>query len=242
MKRILTAVLVILFPVWTVAQVVTNGDITVRSHPEGARVTLSGEVDVTGITPARFRHLLIGDYKLILKRPGYESYSTRIMLDPTRQMEFDIKLSPITQFKAAARSLFIPGLGQWYSGQKTKGFFLTTLALGSTVAYLIADADFDDKYLAFEDKLDQYDSILKRGNIRELRLVKMELDKAQKEAYDAENVRRVTIGTVMAVWGISLLDILFFFPEKPATVAVKGLTVRPEADFERMGLIITKRF
>lgn len=243
LKRILTAVLMVVFaPLFTSAQEITSGDVTVRSTPEGAQVTLSGDVVVSGVTPVQFNHPLIGQYKLIVKKRGYESYSTRVVLDPTKQMEIAVRLSQKTRLKALSRSLLIPGWGQKYSDQKTKGYLFGALALGSVVAYFIADADFDDKYDLFQKKLDQYDSVSTSGNIQELRLLKQELDRAQDKAYDAESIRRVTIGAVVAVWGISLLDALFFFPEEKATVSIKGLAVQPSAGPDRIGLTVSKWF
>ncbi len=243
LKRILTAVVAITtFPILSGAQESVQGDVTVRSNPEGAQVTLSGEAIVSGVTPVRFRQLLIGDYGLVLKRPGYETYSDRVVLDPTKKMEINVRLSPKTRFKAAVRSLFIPGWGQKYTDQKTKGCLFAALALGSVAAYLIADGDFDDKYDTFQEKLHDYDSTYAAGSIEDLRRLKSELDAAQKEAYDAENVRRITTGAVIAVWGINVLDVLFFFPEQRATLSVKGLAIRPSADPDKVGLTISKAF
>jgi len=243
LKRILTAVVAITtFPILSGAQESGQGDVTVRSNPEGAQITLSGEAIVSGVTPVRFRQLLIGDYDLVLKRPGYETYSDRVVLDPTKKMEINVRLSPKTRFKAAVRSLFIPGWGQKYTDQKTKSCFFAALALGSVAAYLIADEDFDDKYDTFQGKLHDYDSTYAAGSIEDLRRLKSELDAAQKEAYDAENVRRITTGAAIAVWGINVIDVLFFFPEQRATLSVKGLAVRPSADSDKVGLTISKAF
>ncbi len=243
LKRILTAVLTtVSIPFLSSAQGSASGDVTVRSTPEGAHVTISGDVVVSGVTPARFRHLLIGDYKLVLKKSGYESYSTRVALDPTKQIEIDIRLSPKTRLKATVRSFFIPGWGQKYTDQKTKGYLIGALAIGSVLAYLAADDEFDYRYDLFLEKRDLFDSLRTAGNIDDLRRLKPELDKVQDDAYDAENVRRAAIGAVIAVWGINLLDILFFYPEQRATFSIKGLAISPTADPNRVGLTISRRF
>ncbi len=229
-------------PFLSSAQGVASGDFTVRSTPEGARVIISGDVVVSGITPARFRHLLIGDYKVVLRKYGYESYSTRVVLDPTKQMEIDIRLAPKTRLKAAVRSLFIPGWGQKYTDQRAKGYIFGALTIGSVLAYLVADDEFDYRYDLFLEQRSLFDSLLDQGNIEDLRRAKLELDKTQEDAYDAENVRRATIVTAIAIWGINLLDILFFYPEQRATFSIKGLAVAPTADPDRVGLTLSKRF
>lgn len=243
LKRTLAAVLTVAtLSSFSEAQEKVSGDVTVRSLPPGAQVTLSGGAFVSGITPVRFHQILIGDYELVLKKHGYETYTSRVVLDPTKQMEIDVKLSPKTRFKAAARSLFIPGWGQKYTDQKTKGFFFTALAVGSAVAYLLADEGFDDKFDLYEKKLRQYDSTFTAGSVADLRRLKPELDAAQQDAYDAENVRRFTVSMAIAVWGINMLDVLFFFPEERAGFTVKGLAVQPAVDGGKVGITISKSF
>jgi len=123
LKRILaTAITGLLLTAGISAQETQSTGLIVRSQPPGALATVSGEVTVSGVTPVHFRQTLIGDYKLTLKKYGYEKYTTRVILDPGKLTTIDITLSPKTRFKAAVRSLFIPGWGQRYTEQKNKGY------------------------------------------------------------------------------------------------------------------------
>ncbi len=243
MKRTLTAVLVmVLAPLAVSAQNILTGDVVVRSTPEGALVTISGDVVVSGVTPARFSHLLVGDYRLVLQKPGFERYSSRVVLDPTRPSEINVRLSRKTSLKAAARSLLIPGWGQLYSERKTKGYLLGSLAAASVLAYLVADDEFDYRYDLYTSKQNRYDELLTTGSLADLRRLKPELDESLRDAYDAENVRRVTIGAIVAVWSVSLLDALFFPPKQGAAISIKGLTVHPAANPDGVELTLSKRF
>ncbi|MEA2031358.1 MAG: PEGA domain-containing protein [candidate division Zixibacteria bacterium] len=243
LKRTLaTVVFILLLSTSSRGQSTTQGDLTVRSNPPGAQVILSGDVTVSGVTPARFRHLLIGDYKLTVTKYGYEGYNTRLVLDPSKQQAVDVTLPAKTRFKALARSLFIPGWGQRYTEQNKKSFLLATLTVGAGISYYFADRRFDNKNDYFEDRLHEYDSVAVHGNIAELRGLKHELDVAQDEAYSAENVRRATIGAIAAVWVINIVDVLFFFPEERGSFSVKGLTLKPTTDNGMVGLAITTEF
>lgn len=243
LKRILATVLIFIsLPLILNAQGIQTGSLTVRSIPEGALITLTGEVVVSGVSPATFNHVLIGDYRLELKKYGYENYKTHVVLDPNKNTQVDINLSPKTRFKAMARSLFIPGWGQRYTDQKTKGFLFTTLAVGSVVAYLIADDDFDDKKQIYDDKLREYDITKSSGTYEDLVKIHGELVEAQEDAYDAEDIRRVTIGAVIGVWGLNLLDALFLFPEERGTFSVKGLTIAPDVSPVNTGVTISMDF
>ncbi|RKX26532.1 MAG: hypothetical protein DRP47_08015 [Candidatus Zixiibacteriota bacterium] len=243
LKRTLaTAVLILMLSALSWGQSTIQGDLTVRSNPPGAQVILSGDAIVSGVTPARFGHLLIGDYKLTVKKHGYEEYNTHLVLDPSKPFVVDVTLSPKTRFKAAARSLFIPGWGQKYTSQNTKAFLLAAAAVGASVSYYFADKRFDEKYGYYEDRLREYDSVATNGNIAELRSLKPRLDAAQDKAYSAENVRRATAGILAAVWIVNFIDVLFFFPEERGIFSVKGLTLEPTANDGRVGLAITTEF
>lgn len=225
-----------------VAQDQSTTGVTVISTPAGADVTIAGDLIISGVTPVTFRHPLIGDYKLTVKKYGWETYSTRVTLDPGKATEINVRLSPKTRIKAATRSLVIPGWGQSYSGKKTKGYFLTLLAVTAVGAYLIADEDFDDKNKTFNNILRQYDSTATFGTISDLKWYKTRLDEAQDKAYDAENVRRLSIGAVVGVWSLAFLDAIFFFPEERGTFSVKGITINPTLEPQQFGLSFSKRF
>ncbi len=243
MKKNIVAILAtFLFPAAVAAQTGMTGDLTVRSNPQGASVKLEGGATVSGVTPARFRHLLIGDYELTLKKHGYETYRTTIELDPSKQMEMDIKLSPKTRFKTAVRSLFIPGWGQRYADKKAKGWMFTVLTAAAGVGYLIADDEYDYRYELFADLRDEFDSLSVEGNVEDLRRIYPDLVLAQEKAHDAETVRRVTIGIGVGIWALNVIDALFFFPEQKGTFTVKGLSLTPSADNENVGLTLSMEF
>lgn len=245
LKRIFTVILLghVLFPLTLKAQDSTQGGLIVRSAPEGAEVVLTGDAVVAGVTPTFFQQGLVGQYKVEIKKYGYETYKTKVVLDPLRQMEISADLSRKTGFKAAVRSMVIPGWGQRYGDQKTKGVVFNLLAVGSVAAFLIADQDFDKKYDRFRDWEDTYDSSLAAGgSYADLQRVHGELINAQQEAYDAEDTRRVSVGAVAGVWALSIIDALFFFPEEGGTFTVKGLTVKPTADTKSVGLTLSHNF
>ena len=65
---------------------------------------------------------------------------------------------------------------------------------------------------------------------------------AQDKAYDAETVRRVTIGVGIGIWALNVIDALFFFPEQKGTFIVKGLSLGPATDSENLGLALSMKF
>ena len=243
LKRNLTSgILFLLFSVNSFAQSSVQGDLTVKSNPQGAQVTLSGEVIVSGITPARFNHLLVGEYEIRISRPGYESYKSRLLLDPSKPMVLSVDLSKKTKFKAAVRSVFLPGWGQHYGNQKSKGLLFSVLAVGSVAAYFAIDHDFDQKYETYSKAIDSYDSTRATGNISDLTIKKNELDEAQRTAFDSEDDRRIAIGTILAVWTVNIIDAYLSTKQEKGIVSVKGFSLSPNANQDQAGLTISMSF
>ncbi|MFZ5981831.1 MAG: DUF5683 domain-containing protein [Candidatus Zixiibacteriota bacterium] len=244
LKRILTAFLfLVISPVLLSAQTNPQGGFLVESTPAGAEIILRGEVVVTGVTPTIFSQPLFGEYQVEINKFGYENYSSRVVLDPTKPLTLTVKLTPKTRYKAAVRSMLIPGWGQIYGEQKTKGFLLNVLAIGSVAAYLISDHNYNNAYDDYQASLRTYDStVANGGSYADIRSRYLKLTENREDAYDAETRRRISIGAVIGVWGINLLDALFFFPQEKGTFSVKGLTVKPSTDFSTVGIQLSMSF
>ena len=240
LKRILTVVLFLL-PLTSFSQN-SQGVLTVNSVPSGAEATLEGSVKVTGVTPSTFKQLLIGNYKLKISLSGYETFKTDLAIDPTRHFEINATLNPKSKFKALMKSVVVPGWGQTYLERNKKGRIFTFLTAGSVLAYYLIDKDFDDKYDYYQQKLNEYDSVKVFGDINDLRIVKTKLDEAQNDAYDSENIRRVSIGVVAGLYGLNILDVLFFSPIEKQTVAIKGFSLMPNSYKDGVKLTLSKKF
>ncbi len=243
LKRTLTmAALALVFTAATSTQG-ADGGFAVTSSPPGAEVTLKGEAVVVGVTPTAFLHPLVGDYQVTVRKYGFENYRTRVTLDPAKPLALDIQLTPKTRLKAAARSLFIPGWGQRYTEQKSKSFLFNLLAAGSVAAFLLADEEFRYRRDLFNDISHVYDSSKSAGaSYQQMQRLHTELTTKQKKAYDAESFRRATIGAVIGVWGLSVLDALLFFPSERGTFSVGGISMAPSNTPGVLGLQMTRRF
>ena len=228
--------LMTLLPHFTMAQL---PGISVTTTPPGAEIVLEGDATVSGVSPAVFRHGLAGRYKVLIVRPGYESYSTSVVLDPNQLYNLDINLSPKTRYKAAARSLFIPGWGQKYADQGSKGFLFQLGVFGAGLAYLITDHDFQNKYDEYLDSQREYNSAT---TIDERERLWTKYVDAKKAAYDAEGPRQLALKVTAGLWALNVLDALLFFPDNRETFSYKGVTLVPEIENQRVGLALTTRF
>lgn len=243
LKRILTFTAIVLSFAAAVSAQSADSGFSVISSPPGAEVTLTGDAVVAGVTPTTFRQPLLGEYKVTVRKYGYENYNSRVTLDPVKSLALDVRLTPKTRLKAAARSLFIPGWGQRYTDQKGKSFVFNLLAAGSIAAFLIADEEFRYRRDLYNDISKTYDSSKTAGaGYDQMQRLYAELSAKQKKAYDAETVRRATIGTVIGVWGLSVLDAILFFPSDHGTFTVGGISVEPNSRPGTLGLKMSRRF
>ncbi|MEW6015774.1 MAG: PEGA domain-containing protein [Candidatus Zixiibacteriota bacterium] len=235
-KGILGFLILYLLPTLARAQ---GGGLSVDTSPSGAEVKVAGAVTVSGLTPIKFMQGLEGNFKVTIRKYGYDTYKSSVFLQAGREVNLTVKLKPKTRFKAAARSLFIPGWGQAYTEQKTKGFVFALLAVGTIGYYFRTDSDFNDDN-------DRYDSLLRdyntAGSFEEKERLYPVLQDARKTAYDSENKRRIAIGAAIAAWGINLIDVLFFFPEEKGSTLVNSITVQPDLKSGGATVALTHRF
>ncbi len=231
---------IILIMVFSVTTLAEDGNLTVESRPSGTTVVLQGEYELAGVTPVTFNQNLFGRYKLTARRGGYEDYSTTVVLTGSEPRIVAFDMVPKTRFKAGIRSVVLPGWGQIYSGQKTRGVFYTAGTVLSLIVYAAANNDFRDKRDTYNDLRDDYNNA---RSLAELRDLKPRLDAAQQEAYDAESVKNFTVGAVAFVWAFNVIDAVLFFPDRGYSIGGPASISMDTGDqFDRVQVKLAVRF
>jgi hypothetical protein len=206
-RKLLIIFSIILFvPTLIQAQFGSGGDLTVTTNPQGAEVILEGDVILSGVSPVRFRQMIVGKYNLIVKKAGYESYSKQIIVDPFTPTEIEVRLKSKTKSKALLRSFLVPGWGQRYSDRKGKGNIFTIITIGAAATFAYAEFDYQDKKDEFEAKQAEYDEIVSSGTIEELNQFYPGFVSVRDKAYDAETLRRASFVALAGVYAINLID------------------------------------
>lgn len=190
-----------------------KSDITITTNPPGATVYLRGELDLVANTPASLPETISGRYKAEITRPGYETWKGDFTFLPGRPNSIAIRLSKKTRAKAALRSFIIPGWGQIYSGNKFRGYAISTGAVAAAAAIFHLDRRFDKKKADFEVAQEDY---LNAMAIEDRIALKAILDERQNDAYDAETDRNTAIAIGVGLWTYNVIDALLFFPENNA--------------------------
>jgi len=220
------------------------GDLTLVSTPPGTAVFLEGEYRLSGVTPVTFNQEMYGVYRLTAERGGYEKYETKIIMAGDQPRTIEINMVPKTRFKAAYRSLILPGWGQYYNGQTTRGIMYTSAAAISLIAALVADEDFKDKRDLRNDRLDDYNEVrtARTQDPDAIAEAQRRFYDAQDDAYDAETIRRIAFGATVIVWTINIIDAAVFTPERAYTIGGASISLDTGDEFDRIGLKLAYQF
>ncbi len=127
----------------------------------------------------------------------------------TRQTEkFTVPIE-MSQGTAVKKSLLLPGLGQWYKGQRIKGSIfavLETVALTSAVVFHVqSNKLFND----IDDFKNQYSNAVSQENINEYY---KNWESGYKDWESANNTRNILIVAAISIWGLNILDSSLGFP------------------------------
>lgn len=197
----------------------------VNSVPAGAVVTLRGPYEWVGVTPWRLSRQVSGLYHVEARRPGYETYTSEVVLGAEGWQELNLKLSRRSIEKAFVRSLVLPGWGQAYRGSKTKGFFIFAGTIAAGAAFAVFDADY-------QSTLDDYDAARSRYE-RAVRLEDLDdrwadVVRASNRADDKWDRRKIALGALGGIYAFNLLDVLFLGPSGEAASAGYSAREIPE--------------
>ena len=236
--RLSTCILLVLLWV-TPLLAQTEGNLEVTSDPPGTTITLNGEFRLAGVTPTVFTQTLSGRYILKASRDGYENYETELSLTGGTPLSVNITLAPKTRFKAFLRSMVIPGWGQFYAGEKTRGIFFSLSAQGSGSVTLIAEANFQDTTDTYEELRNEFKE---ERSIEIRKQMEPTINAAREKAYDAETFRNISFGVLAAVWTYNIIDALIFFPDKKYESNAPRISLNTGDDLSSVGLNLSFKF
>lgn len=195
--------------------------ISLETAPVRASVCLSGLLTVRGYTPFSCGGLPGGGYRLSVEHPRFEPRSLDVELSPGETLYLDLALMPKTRYRAALRSLVVPGWGQLYAGNSTKGW---TLICGEIVAagsaYLLR-RNYQDEVERYDESLHRYEDATYVGDIEKYR---REVEVNYRNVERAHDYMKYATYVAAGVWAIAVLDAVVY---DPAAVEV-GIGTAPQ--------------
>ncbi|MCP4581253.1 MAG: PEGA domain-containing protein [candidate division Zixibacteria bacterium] len=243
-KNIRYSIMVLMFAMFCSTAYAQEMGTTINSDPPGATITLDGDFKLSATTPCRLPDHISGKFELVAVMPGYESWKGDITILPGQKNHYSFDLSPKTRSKAALRSLFMPGWGQHYSGQKEKAFLLNIGTVSFAIGTILADSDF-------RRKRDDYNqAVIDLGNaasFEETELLRSDVIDKNRKAYDSETRRNALVLITAGLWVYNILDAVVFFPDRKlyfhqGSIPIQEARINPVFDGETIGLNLTASF
>jgi hypothetical protein len=182
--------------------------LAVLSNVPGADLSLDGEY--IGATPVDGAPLTPGPHRLVVSKPGYETVVRTFHLAPhVLRHQVVVELAARTPARSLARSLVLPGWGQYYAGHTEKALLAAVAEAGCLVLtgwYLYSHDHLQNDY---SQALTAYRTAMTNDAIAAAR--------AQTSSrYDAlrRNSRNANISAALAagVWLLNLADAYWLSP------------------------------
>jgi|GEM_PF-1810523 len=195
------------------AQTSNTGNVVRRllidSTPSGAFVEISGAYHFVGRTPFVLPDMIKGRYSVKARQDGYETLNTHVDIARVGVKKITIKLSRRTRGKAAYRSLFLPGWGQFYGQSKFKGFLTTIgqVALGTITVF--AAIDYDNEKDDYKSALADFNR--RRFNLEDAETALQSVNNQLDDARDARDFRNAMLAATFSYWFLNVIDSIFLF-------------------------------
>ncbi|MDZ7289547.1 MAG: DUF5683 domain-containing protein [candidate division KSB1 bacterium] len=220
----------------------TDARIQILTRPNGALVFLEGEYTLAGRTPYTITYYLKGAYHLRAIKPGYENWSTEYFFNGKGEDKLTIKLKPKTRLKAVTRSVFLPGWGQVYADQRTKGFLIGVLQLGAAGILIYQDSRYTEALNNYNAALQNY-----RANQNSLEGQQELIAQVKARRADLDNAyewRKRWLIVTGSIYLYNLLDVMLFFPSYHNRAVEVGLSLNPPpgANGAVVGLNVNAKF
>jgi len=193
-----------------VCQSTRKGIILVKSEPPGAMVYLQGENSFVGVTPFKLAANFHGIYRITTSKKGYEKQNHVYLFNGDERGILKLNLIPKTPTKAAIRSCFVPGWGQYYSERKFSGVLINALEIFSLIGMGNAIRHYNADVSAYETALKLYEKNKQSYYLRDQywnNVVNL-----HAKADDTFDKRQKWIVLACSVWLYNILDAFLFFP------------------------------
>jgi hypothetical protein len=177
--------------------------------PPGAEVTLDGRS--LGLLPLSGPMTVEpGVYLLGCRLSGHRDVEQSVVIaEPESWQHVRLRPLPLRRSEAVTSSLLFAGLGQWYRGDRWRGwvYFLGEAGgLLTAVAGEVQRENFRQDYLTFRES---YESALSADQIAFWRT---EADQAYRDMQDMADLRDTGLYVAAGAWVLSLLDAWLLTP------------------------------
>lgn len=185
------------------------GSLTVLSRPANASYKLVGEQTFVGRTPATLQRGLAGRFEVQGFGPGYETWKKSMTLDGVTPDTVWMSLRRKSALLGAARSVVLPGWGQFYCERPARGW---AFALSEGVTGIVALVSWRNEQRR-EDDLSAAEA---RNHLFNNAASRTQVTNAQSSLEDAQQFTDQSVRVMIGIAALSVIEALVLGPPRPA--------------------------
>jgi TolB-like protein len=191
-----------------------RGTIVLRPFHRGAKVKVSHDrtVDRFYQTPTDTIRVRPGESRIKVAAKGYSTWRWEGRLRDGEAVSLNVDLNPKSRVGAGILSVFIPGLGQMYSGHGGRGMLLLLAHAGLGVYGYGQYREYADARHNYELATEDYRRAI--GDI-EIAAAQTIMEERWVTMQDARDPFKTTVIALSAVYLINVLDSIIFMPRLP---------------------------
>ncbi|MBZ0268161.1 hypothetical protein K8I85_08390 [bacterium] len=194
-----------------------------RTDEDWSRIRLEGREEINGVSPLRVPGPLKGEFWLSAWGPGAELQRGRV------EVQLDGNGAGILSYgrrgfgETVLQSLLYPGLVQHGQGQEGKGYYMGTAAAVGVIGTLVAEVELWRQRDLVEKADREYHAAATSSERHDLLNIRQDRREDRDHAVDRRTVWAIGTATV---WGVGLLDAVFFSPDfRVRSVAEGSMTL-----------------
>ncbi|MFC2137501.1 PEGA domain-containing protein [Bacteroidota bacterium] len=215
------------------------GNLQFTVNPVDADVELYKEEELfsewTGAK--RIEDMQIGSYKLIVDAKRYKKIEQEFEIKENTTEDIYIDLTGGKQIErqkvdagkqtakkgkmpSVALSMAFPGLGQFYSGHKARGYIYSIAGLGAAAATVYFNSEFSEMNNNYKNSVTDYDNAVSLADISDYRT---KMDNNYNDLKAINKNRQICFLSFASIYGINLIDALIFGEKREKILIGKKL-------------------
>jgi TM2 domain-containing membrane protein YozV len=181
--------------------------------PPGASVTING--NALGTLPLDGPlDLAAGRYRIESSLTGYVAFSQLVLLEQDdAHLVVHVRLGRLSRGTAWRSNILFAGLGQFYTGQPTRGWLYAGAEAAGLVTALVGEWQRSDHRKDYLRILEDYESQINQSEAERLR---GEASAAYADMEDAAKLRDTGLIVAVSAIAVSIVDVLITFPHVAA--------------------------
>jgi TM2 domain-containing membrane protein YozV len=203
---------------FTIPLTAKKSELNLNGSPKNSTVKIDN-IEI-GKLPLQNKSINFGIHSLSIEKPGFHKHEKLFVVDSEQAYDITVNLKPQSRYMSLLYSTFVPGSGQLYSGQTTKGWILGLVTLSGVAASVLINNDYLNKRQNYFDSKESYEKNLNLSKMVEL-YDTMQNNHAKME--DSYNTAVIAAGVTAGMWLYNMIDTILFFPDQKQKIVTVSI-------------------